>query len=159
WEGIAFASIATIAIGACDAKGAVPGASDASVPVAAAPDPKPRGLTLAAQAGKQLFFDKSLSASRNMSCATCHDPEHAYGPPNDRAVQLGGSNGTSPGLRAVPSIRYKEYTPAYADLLDNPDGFSIPAPGGGFAWDGRADSLAEQAKMPLTSPFEMANAG
>ena len=48
--------------------------------------------------------------------------------------------------------------PAIADLLDNPDGFSLPAPGGGLAWDGRANSLSEQAKAPLLSPFEMANA-
>jgi cytochrome c peroxidase len=74
-------------------------------------------------------------------------------------VQLGGPKGTSPGARAVPSIRYKEFTPGFADLLDNPDGVSVPAPGGGFAWDGRADSLREQAKAPLLSPFEMANAG
>jgi len=117
-----------------------------------------RPLSAAAQAGKQLFFDKGLSASGSMSCATCHDPEHAYGPPNDLAAQLGGPARTSPGIRAVPSIRYKEYIPAYADLLDNPDGFSEPGPGGGYAWDGRADSLAEQAKTPLLSPFEMANA-
>jgi len=93
-----------------------------------------------------------------MSCATCHDPAHAYGPANDRAVQLGGPQGTSPGLRAVPSLRYKEFTPGYADLLDNPDGVSAPGPGGGLTWDGRADSLAEQARTPLLSPFEMANA-
>ena len=105
-----------------------------------------------------MFFDKSLSASGNMACSTCHDPAHAFGPPNDLAVQLGGPRGVSPGLRAVPSIRYKEFTPGYADLLDNPDGFSAPAPGGGLTWDGRADSLAEQAKAPLLSPFEMANA-
>jgi cytochrome c peroxidase len=120
--------------------------------------PRAEGLTPIARAGKDIFFDKSLSASKAMSCATCHDPDHAYGPPNDRAVQLGGNKGTSPGLRAVPSIRYKEFTPGYADLLDNPDGVANPAPGGGFAWDGRADSLAEQAAMPLLSPFEMANA-
>ena len=58
----------------------------------------------------------------------------------------------------MPSLRYKEYTPAYADLLDNPDGISAPGPGGGFAWDGRADTLAEQARLPLLSPAEMANA-
>lgn len=120
--------------------------------------PRQVGLTPAALAGKEIFFDKSLSASKAMSCATCHDPDHAYGPPNGLAVQLGGKKRTSPGLRAVPSIRYKEFTPGYADLLDNPDGVANPAPGGGFAWDGRADSLAEQAKMPLLSPFEMANA-
>jgi cytochrome c peroxidase len=102
---------------------------------AAAP---PRPLTPAARAGQRLFFDKTLSASGEMACATCHDPAHAYGPPNDRAVQLGGPQGRSPGLRATPSIRYKEFTPGYMDLLDNPDGVSQPAPGGGFAWDGRA---------------------
>ena len=35
---------------------------------------------------------------------------------------------------------------------------SAPGPGGGFAWDGRANTLAEQAKLPLLSPLEMANA-
>ena len=94
-----------------------------------------------------------------MSCATCHDPAHAYGPPNDLAVQLGGKKGTLQGSRAVPSLRYKEYTPAYADLLDNPDGMSAPGPGGGFAWDGRAATLAAQARLPLLSPVEMANDG
>jgi cytochrome c peroxidase len=113
---------------------------------------------LAVEVGRRLFFDKSLSASGAMSCATCHDPDHAYGPPNDLAVQLGGPHRDQAGIRAVPSLRYKEYTPAYSDLLDNPDGFSAPGPGGGFAWDGRANTLAEQAAAPLLSPFEMANA-
>ncbi|HVU51288.1 MAG TPA: cytochrome c peroxidase [Polyangia bacterium] len=116
------------------------------------------GLSPAARLGKKIFFDESLSASGAMSCATCHDPDHAYGPPNDRAVQLGGPDGRAPGTRAVPSLRYKEYTPAWADLLDNPDGVSAPGPGGGFAWDGRADTLADQARLPLLSPVEMANA-
>jgi cytochrome c peroxidase len=133
--------------------------STAGLPAPLGPAAPPRRpLTPAAEVGKQLFFDKGLSASGDMSCATCHDPARAYGPPNDLAVQLGGPKHASPGVRAVPSIRYKEYTPGYADLLDNPDGFSAPAPGGGYAWDGRADSLGEQAKIPLLSPFEMANA-
>ena len=114
-------------------------------------------LSPAAEVGRLLFFDKSLSATGAMSCATCHDPDHAYGPPNDLAVQLGGADGRTEGPRAVPSLRYKEYTPAYADLLDNPDGISAPGPGGGFAWDGRANTLAQQARLPLLSPAEMAN--
>ena len=115
------------------------------------------GLSPAAQLGKQLFFDKSLSASGAQSCATCHDPKHAYGPPNGLAVQLGGPGMDQHGTRAVPSLRYKEYTPPFADLLDNPDGVSAPGPGGGFAWDGRAKTLAEQARLPLLSAVEMAN--
>ncbi|HTA92141.1 MAG TPA: cytochrome c peroxidase [Polyangiaceae bacterium] len=117
----------------------------------------PGSLSLAAELGKKLFFDKTLSASGNMSCATCHDPDHAYGPPNSLAVQLGGPKLDQAGTRAAPSLRYKEFTPAYADLLDNPDGISAPGPGGGFTWDGRTNTLAEQAKLPLLSPVEMAN--
>ena len=42
-------------------------------------------LSLSAQIGKKMFFDKSLSASGKMACSTCHDPDFAYGPPNGRA--------------------------------------------------------------------------
>jgi cytochrome c peroxidase len=99
----------------------------------------------------------ALARAGTMSCATCHDPKHAYGPPDDLAVELGGPKRDQPGTRAVPSLRYKEFTPPWADLLDNPDGMSAPGPGGGFAWDGRANTLAEQAALPLLSPVEMAN--
>jgi cytochrome c peroxidase len=115
-------------------------------------------LSLAAQVGRKMFFDITLSGSGRQSCASCHDPDHGYGPPNDLSVQLGGPDLKSQGQRAVPSLRYKEVTPAYADLLDNPDGISAPGPGGGLTWDGRAKSLADQATIPLLSMSEMANA-
>lgn len=111
-----------------------------------------------AQVGQKMFFDTTLSGSGRMACATCHDPKNAYGPPNDLSVQLGGPELKTAGTRAVPSLRYKDATPPYADLLDNPDGVSVPGPGGGFAWDGRAATLAEQAGIPLLDPNEMANA-
>ncbi|WP_232346374.1 cytochrome-c peroxidase [Cupriavidus sp. USMAA2-4] len=113
-------------------------------------------LSLAAQVGQKVFFDKTLSGGQNMSCASCHDPAYAYGPPNSLAVQL-GSDPTRSGLRAVPSLRYKEATPAYSDSASNPDGVTLSAPGGGFMWDGRADSLASQAALPLLNPVEMNN--
>jgi cytochrome c peroxidase len=131
-----------------------------AAPSASAPNPFARtraGLSLGAQLGKQLFFDKTLSASGNMACSTCHDPEHAYGPVNALAVQLGGPKLDRAGTRAVPSLMYKEFIPPFADLLDNPDGISVPGPGGGFTWDGRAKTLAEQAQIPLLSALEMAN--
>ena len=157
-----YALLIAAAVAACSKAEDPPDPRPAAARIAAPPvgpaAARPRELSAAAQAGKRLFFDKSLSASGELACATCHDPDHAYGPANGLAVQLGGAHGTLPGLRAVPSLRYKEFTPGYADLLDNADGFSPPTPGGGFAWDGRADSLGEQARMPLLSPFEMANA-
>ncbi|OZI67222.1 cytochrome-c peroxidase [Bordetella genomosp. 11] len=114
-------------------------------------------LSLAAQVGQRLFFDHNMSGSRKMSCATCHDPKFAYGPPNDLAAQPGGAALADRGVRAVPSLRYKDKTPPYSDLLDNPDAISVPGPGGGFDWDGRAADHAGQAEGPLLDPVEMAN--
>jgi cytochrome c peroxidase len=114
-------------------------------------------LSPAAQVGQAMFFDKSLSGSGKLSCASCHDPDHAYAPANDLAVQPGGKDMKLSGTRAVPSLRYKDFVPPYADLLDNPDGVSAPGPGGGYTQDGRAPSRAEQAEIPLLSANEMAN--
>jgi len=114
-------------------------------------------LSPAAQVGKKMFFDRSLSGSGKMACATCHDPDHAYAPANDLAVQPGGKTLSETGTRAVPSLCYKEFTPPYDDVLENPDGISPPGPGGGFNQDGRAPTLADQAKIPLLAPNEMGN--
>jgi cytochrome c peroxidase len=115
-------------------------------------------LSLAAQVGEKMFVDATLSASGKLSCSSCHDPNAAYAPANALAVQMGGAHLELAGTRAVPSLRYKDATPPYADLLDNPDGISVPGPGGGFTWDGRAATLADQAQIPLLAGNEMANA-
>ena len=114
-------------------------------------------LSPLARLGQQMFSDPSLSDSGRLSCASCHDPAHAYAAPNGLPVQAGGAHLTRAGVRAVPSLRYKEATPPYADMLDNPDGISTPGPGGGLTQDGRAATLAEQARIPLLNPIEMAN--
>ncbi|MFZ6644130.1 cytochrome-c peroxidase [Undibacterium sp. TJN25] len=113
----------------------------------------------AAALGKRLFFDPSLSASGKMSCATCHDPDHAYGPPNDLAVQLGGSDLRQPGTRSVPSLRYLQFTPKFTRhfAVPSPDGIEDEGPTGGFTHDGAVDSLHEQALLPLMNKNEMAN--
>ena len=111
-------------------------------------------LSLIAQVGKKAFVDQTLSGGKNMSCASCHSPQYAYGPPNSLSVQL-GSDPTKAGTRAVPSLRYKDATPPYADLAANPDGVTLAAAGGGFMWDGRAATLAEQAVLPILNPLEM----
>jgi cytochrome c peroxidase len=112
------------------------------------------------EVGRKLFFDPGLSASGTMSCATCHDPRFAYGPPNARSVQLGGVDGKQAGLRAVPSLRYLTALPPFAEhhFEEGGDESVDQGPTGGHAWDGRADTTHEQARAPLTSPFEMANA-
>jgi cytochrome c peroxidase len=114
--------------------------------------------------GKSIFFDSSLSASGRMSCATCHDPAHAYGPANDLPVQLGGKDLKQQGMRAVPSLRYVlNRTPLWnKPYVENPaerllEGEEPPA--GGFGWDGRFGTLHEQGAFPLLSSNEMGNAG
>ena len=109
--------------------------------------------------GKALFFDPSLSASGKQSCASCHSPEHAYGPPNHLSVQLGGADMTRTGVRAAPSLRYVQNVPAYTDHYreDDGDDSEDQGPTGGHNWDGRAGSAHEQARIPLLSAHEMAN--
>jgi cytochrome c peroxidase len=110
-----------------------------------------------------MFFDASLSASGRLSCASCHSAEHAYGPPDGRAVQLGGQNLDQQGVRAVLSLRYvlnrtpiwsASYAASPAERLVE----GIEPPAGGYGWDGRFSSLREQANFPLLAPNEMANA-
>jgi cytochrome c peroxidase len=109
--------------------------------------------------GKTLFFDPALSASGKQSCASCHSPDHAYGPPNDLSVQLGGVDMSRTGVRAAPSLRYVQNVPAYTDHYHENDGNDAEdqGPTGGHNWDGRANSAHEQARIPLLSPHEMAN--
>ncbi len=110
--------------------------------------------------GRVLFFDPSLSASGKISCATCHDPKHAFGPPNDLPVQSGGKDGRRLGLRAVPSLMYSQNVPPFTEHYreDEGDDSADQGPAGGRTWDGRAQSTHDQARLPLFSAFEMANA-
>ncbi|MGI4812874.1 MAG: cytochrome-c peroxidase [Janthinobacterium lividum] len=127
-----------------------------SSPTGSVAPPVTVALSVAAQVGQKLFFDQNLSGGKNMACATCHNPQFAYGPPNSLSVQL-GSDPSLAGQRAVPSLRYKSMTPPYNDVADNPDGITQNAPGGGFMLDGRAATLATQTALPLLNPLEMNN--
>ena len=119
--------------------------------------PMPAEMT---ELGRALFSDTRLSASGQMSCATCHDPAFAFGPSNERPTQLGGPDMKSAGLRAVPSLRYLQAVPAFTEHYfdERTDGSDDLGPTGGHGWDGRADSKHDQAKLPLLSKYEMANA-
>jgi cytochrome c peroxidase len=142
-------------------------------------------LSAVAQLGKQLFFDPSLSASGRQSCATCHSPAHAYGPPNNLAAQLGGVDMKQQGYRPPPSLMYLNRTPNFSigpDAGENDTPVSVAqlatqnagvqkaqktaggastsvqmVPQGGLFWDGRADTLQQQASGPMMNPVEMAN--
>ena len=102
--------------------------------------------------GRQLFFDTDLSAQRNQSCSTCHNPVAGFIDTRDNGVAAAaslGSDGVSLGERNAPTVTYAALVPA----------FGIDATGvyaGGLFHDGRAATLARQAAEPFTNPVEMA---
>lgn len=145
----------------CAALGIGGAAAETNAPGLTRPQVYARAAALQAL-GRNLFFDRSLSASGQMACATCHDPKYAFGPANARAVQLGGKDMREPGLRAVPSLKYlqavPQFTEHYFESEDDGDESVDNGPTGGLTWDGRIDRRHDQAQVPLLSPFEMANA-
>jgi cytochrome c peroxidase len=144
-------------------------------------------LSAMAQLGQQIFYDTSLSSSGQLSCASCHSPQHAYGPPNDEPVMLGGPRLSSQGVRAVPSLAYLERNPPFGIGPEGPENDDVNftqklmqmaalsqtaeraqktatqtaqaatnvVPQGGLFWDGRANTLQDQAIIPLLDPREM----
>ncbi|HET7752436.1 MAG TPA: cytochrome c peroxidase [Anaeromyxobacteraceae bacterium] len=86
--------------------------------------------------GRWLFYDARLSVDGTVSCATCHRPEHAFSEPLPVSTGVGGRTGT----RKAPTVVNS--------------GFPVSPV---WFWDGRASSLAEQAKGPMENPVEMAN--
>ncbi len=102
--------------------------------------------------GKKIFLRPVFVPSGRMSCATCHSPAHAYGPPNGLAVQLGGPELNRQGARAVPSLRYVlNRTPLWnKKYIENPaerllEGDEPPV--GGFGWDGRFRHSARARRL------------
>ena len=113
----------------------------------------PAETPLSAQAvlGEKIFKDTSLSASGQQACSSCHDPASGHSPANALAAQLGGPAMDQQGVRSTPSTRYLTFDTAF--FFDDEG-----TPTGGFFWDGRAQSLQEQAAEPFLNPVEMANA-
>ncbi len=151
-----YVALAAALLVACQKSPAPPAAT---APAAYAPMPHQPGVAVLTALGRAMFSEPSLSASGRQSCASCHNPDNAYGPANRLAVQLGGSDGATPGTRAAPSLKYLQTVPPFSEHYHDDDGDdSVDAgPTGGYDWDGRARSAHEQARGPLLSPREMGN--
>jgi cytochrome c peroxidase len=139
-----FPMLLAFAVAGCSAQGGGGSGSEAGSP--------PAALSSAALLGEQIFKDVSLSASGRMSCGSCHDSDNAFAAPaGGPAVPLGGPGLDVPGFRNAPSLKYLTQNPAF--FYDDQG-----TPTGGFDRDGRADTLALQARRPFLSAHEMANA-
>jgi len=98
--------------------------------------------------GQNLYFDTNLSEPAGQSCSSCHDPSAGFADP-DQNIPV--SEGVVPGLfggRNSPTASYAAFSPTFTLK-----GGVI----GGQFWDGRAATLADQAKGPFLNPVEMAN--
>lgn len=98
------------------------------------PTPKDNPTTPAkVKLGAQLFFDPRLSKDGTVSCNSCHNVMFN----GTDSLRTSAGVGAQRGGRNSPTV----WNAAYMSVQ---------------FWDGRAPSLEEQAKGPLTNPIEMA---
>lgn len=84
------------------------------------------------QLGRKLFLDKRLSASGQMSCASCHQPDYFF---TEKLAKAVGDSG--------------QVLPRRSPTLLN------VAFGSSFFWDGRAKTIEEQSLIPIQTKEEM----
>src|SRR5262245_35847234 len=96
---------------------------DIAVPADAAPTSTKAAL------GEKLFNDVRLSTNDKVSCATCHDPAKGFVDHKPLAEGV-----------AAPKEKAKRHSPTVLNAVFNATQF----------WDGRAATLEEQAKLPIT---------
>jgi len=100
------------------------------------------------QLGKKLFFDEKLSRPPGQSCAACHAPQAGYnGIGNAKIIIYEGAVDQCYGNRNAPSAAYASFSPIFHQ---DENGEYV----GGQFWDGRAATLADQAKGPFLNPVE-----
>ncbi|MFZ5629509.1 MAG: cytochrome-c peroxidase [Spirochaetota bacterium] len=87
--------------------------------------------------GRVLFYDKRLSSNDTVSCASCHQQQHAF---SDTAVVSQGVNGTT-GRHSMRLVNAR---------------FALETK---FFWDERAQSLEAQTTMPIRDHGEMGFSG
>lgn len=83
--------------------------------------------------GRHLFFDPILSADSTMSCSSCHFPSLSF---TDGVATSVGIDGVS-GVRSSMSLA----NIGYAEK--------------GVFWDGRSNTLEDQALIPIEDPIEL----
>ncbi|TRZ43199.1 cytochrome-c peroxidase [Robertkochia solimangrovi] len=82
--------------------------------------------------GKMLFHDPRLSQSGQIACASCHNPELAWTDNITRSFGHDRQNGKRNAMTIMNSAFAKE-----------------------LFWDGRAESLEDQARFPIADKVEM----
>lgn len=84
--------------------------------------------------GRKLFYETRLSADNTQACATCHAPTSGFTDPDQFSVGIDGLEGNR---NSMPIVNL-----GWAKKL---------------FWDGRSNSLEDQAFGPVVNPIEMHN--
>lgn len=93
---------------------------------------KQKSIYTETQLGEALFFDPILSRDSTISCASCHKPEFAFADntPTSKGVQNRSGDRNTPSTMNMSARNF-------------------------YFWDGRAETLEEQALGPIENPVEM----
>lgn len=113
--------------------------------------------------GRSLFWDPILSGTLDVSCATCHHPDFAYGDPLDLSIGVTGSGTGSarhfPAGGTVPFVR-RNSLPLVNVAFSGLDEFGYVDPTTAqMFWDIRAQGLERQAFFPMRAFEEMRGPG
>lgn len=92
---------------------------------------------IGATLGRVLFYDKRLSRNSAISCASCHQQEHAFGDPDVASTGVSGTTGRH-SMRLVNARFGTESR---------------------FFWDERAPTLEAQTTQPIQDHIEMGFSG
>jgi len=95
-------------------------------------DPPTDQQVKVAELGRRLFFDPILSSDHSTSCATCHRPEYAF----SSRLRLPKGVNDQEGERHAPSLVNRHL-------------------GTVQFWDGRAETLEDQALLPIENELEL----
>jgi cytochrome c peroxidase len=104
-------------------------------PLGLPPVPVPPGNPVTVETialGRKLFHDPILSMNDTVSCASCHNPRLGFADGRKASTGVDGKTGT----RNAPTV----VNAAYGRIQ---------------FWDGRAESLEDQAGGPIANPLEM----
>lgn len=118
----------------------LPNYSDQYIPVYINKDNTPANNSITNQGatlGRVLFYDTNLSTNNTVSCASCHNQEHAFGDTNELSQGVNGETGRH-SMRLINS--------RFANEVN-------------FFWDERASSLEQQTTMPIQDHIEMGFSG
>ncbi|MEY4916583.1 MAG: hypothetical protein RL616_496 [Verrucomicrobiota bacterium] len=101
--------------------------------------------------GRNIYFDTTLSVPVGQSCASCHQPSAGFADPDRLLPVSRGVLQSRTGFRNAPTASYAKFIPPLQYDVEGETYF------GGLFWDGRVNSLAEQAQFPFLNPVEMHN--